>query len=115
MKIEDVQIGQFGIARGSWPADCVVFPSQRKLVSVDRHFMITSVDTSDNTVWLDGAGEPHATGAAAVLRQLALGRKGARDAELGAVGTVGGVAVGAGSGAPFGLPCVSGARAVSDS
>ncbi len=56
MKIEDVQIGQFGIARGSWPADCVVFPSQRKLVSVDRYFMITSVDTSDNTVWLDGAG-----------------------------------------------------------
>ena len=56
MKIEDVKIGQLGTARGSWPADCVVFPSQRKLVSIDRIFMITSIDTSDNTVWLDGAG-----------------------------------------------------------
>jgi len=56
MKIEDVKIGQLGTARGSWPADCVVFPSQRKLVSIDRIFMITSIDTSDKTVWLDGAG-----------------------------------------------------------
>lgn len=61
MKIEDVKIGQFVIARGNWQesrghAYCQVYPSKRKADAVGRYFMITSVDPSDSTVWLDGAG-----------------------------------------------------------
>lgn len=57
MKIKDVNIGQFVVAKGGWEYDkqCY-FTAKYKSKYIDRYFMVTSIDHGDNTVWLDGAG-----------------------------------------------------------